>query len=397
MKSCSLVTLESLCESVKYGYTASASDMEVGPKFLRITDIVPSSIDWEAVPFCKIEDNDKQKFSLLPGDILVARTGATVGYAKLIKNHVDAVFASYLVRFRIDARNANPAFVGQLVESSLYKKYVQSRVGGAAQPNANAKVLGSFKFNLPSKYEQERISSILERYAELVENNTRQIQLLEEGARQLYTEWFVRLRFPGHEMIKVIDRVPEGFFRKSLSDFCQEKRDMVMPERLNPETPYIGLEHMPRRSITLGDWEYADKVSSSKHKFQAGDILFGKIRPYFHKVGITFTDGIASSDAIVMRPLRDYLLPFLLMTVSSDAFIAMTSKTVKEGSKMPRADWEHMQRYPVLSPPEELLTSFNMVIEPIMEQLKTLVLMSKKLREARDILLPRLMSGDIRV
>jgi len=85
------------------------------------------------------------------------------------------------------------------------------------------------------------------------------------------------------------------------------------------------------------------------------------------------------------------------MVVSSDAFVAMTSKTVKEGSKMPRADWKHMQRYPVLLPPEGLLKSFNMVIEPIMEQLKTLVLMSKKLREARDLLLTRLMSGDIRV
>ncbi len=143
-------TLADVCESVDYGYTASASDRDVGPKFLRITDIVPNSIDWPDVPYCEIEDPRRSKFRLAEGDIVVARTGATVGYAKrLHKRHPEAVFASYLVRFRLLPSISN-LMVGVFVESPDYKSYVQSRVGGAAQPNANAKVLGGAEFLVPS-------------------------------------------------------------------------------------------------------------------------------------------------------------------------------------------------------------------------------------------------------
>jgi len=131
-----------LCESIDYGYTASAEVEDVGPKFLRITDIVPTIIDWSSVPYCQIEDDRLFKFRLSEGDIVIARTGATVGYAKrLHKRHPEAVFASYLVRLRLKPDMDN-LVVGVFVESEDYKAYVQSRVGGAAQPNANAKVSG---------------------------------------------------------------------------------------------------------------------------------------------------------------------------------------------------------------------------------------------------------------
>ena len=157
MRGDALTTLADVCESVRYGYTASASLDACGPRFLRITDIVPDSVVWDSVPYCEIDDSDKERFALGVGDIVVARTGATVGYAKLIREPVDAVFASYLVRFRVDSTRADPGFVGRLVESSVYKSFVQSRVGGAAQPNASAPVLGSFEFPLPPRHAQTRI------------------------------------------------------------------------------------------------------------------------------------------------------------------------------------------------------------------------------------------------
>jgi type I restriction enzyme, S subunit len=142
-------TIADLCLSVDYGYTASADKDPVGPKFLRITDIVPNVIDWNAVPHCPIEDDRFTRFQLQEGDIVVARTGATVGYAKrLHKRHPDAVFASYLVRFRPDPQVDN-LILGVFMESDQYKAYVKSQVGGAAQPNANAKVLGAANFVLP--------------------------------------------------------------------------------------------------------------------------------------------------------------------------------------------------------------------------------------------------------
>jgi type I restriction enzyme S subunit len=392
-----LVAFAKICESVRYGYTASASEQEVGPRFLRITDIVSDSIDWDSVPFCEIDDSDKERFALEAGDIVVARTGATVGYAKLIRDSVDAVFASYLVRFRVDGKQADPGFVGRLVESFIYKDFVKSRVGGAAQPNANAQVLGSFQFRLPLRREQKRIADIFSAYDDLIENNRRRMALLEEAARQLYREWFVRLRFPGHEHTRITNGVPDGWERKTLADFCEEILESVSPDVLEPDTPYIGLEHMPRRSISLNDWGKAQQVTSSKHRFRVGELLFGKIRPYFHKVGVAFVDGVASSDAIVIRTLEDKLRVLVLMTVSSDEFVAVTAQTMREGSKMPRADWKQMQQYLVLLPPDGLLNSFEKVIQPLVDQLKTLSFANRKLRAVRDLLLPRLMSGEIAV
>jgi type I restriction enzyme S subunit len=152
---------------------------------------------------------------------------------------------------------------------------------------------------------------------------------------------------------------------------------------------------MPRRSISLTEWGTAEQITSSKLRFVTGDILFGKIRPYFHKVGIAFTDGVVSSDAFVIRPKTDDLKSFVLMIVSSDQFVADTSQAMREGSKMPRADWKQMVRYSVLTPPAGLLEDFTETITAITDQLRNLCFQNQKLRTARDLLLPKLMSGEI--
>ena len=267
----------------------------------------------------------------------------------------------------------------------------------AAVPGVDRNVLHELKVRAPNITTQLRIASILSTYDDLIENNHRRMALLEESARLLYREWFVRLRFPGHEHTRIVDGVPEGWERTTLGNLCKEIRELVLPDEVEPDTPYIGLEHMPRRSISLNEWGKAEQVTSGKHLFRAGEILFGKIRPYFHKVGITFVDGVASSDTIVMRPLEKKLRGLALMTVSSDEFIALTAQTMKEGSKMPRADWKQMQQYSVQLPPDGLLSSFDSVIQDIIGQLKTLSFTNQKLRAARDLLLPRLMSGEIAV
>jgi type I restriction enzyme S subunit len=128
----------------QYGYTASADMEEQGPKFLRITDIVPAAIDWELVPGCKIEEKDEEKYLLHEGDIVVARTGATFGYAKRInKRHPKAVFASYLVRL-IPRRKSDAIYLGLSVERSAFKDFVSMFDTGAAQPQANATTMGLF-------------------------------------------------------------------------------------------------------------------------------------------------------------------------------------------------------------------------------------------------------------
>lgn len=259
------------------------------------------------------------------------------------------------------------------------------------------KFLKEQEIPIPKLSSQRKIAQFLRRYDELIDNNINQTKLLENYARLIYEEWFVSLQFPGMEQAKIEDSIPKGWKAVLLGAICDEIRVSVSPESLQPDTPYIGLEHMPRRSISLSEWGISDSVTSTKHAFIQGDILFGKIRPYFHKVGVAFIDGVASSDAIVIRPISESLHSLVLMTVSSDRFVAEASQTMKEGSKMPRADWKLMMKYPIALPPQALLEEFSNTITPIVQQLRTLALLNNKLRAARDLLLPRLMSGEVSV
>ena len=323
--------------------------------------------------------------------IILGRVGAYCGSVEICHDKFWASDNTIVVKAKGD--NDLRYIYYRLLSSPL-----RSYAGGAAQPLLTQTILRGVKLQVVKEASvQKQIASILTAYDDLIENNRRRIQLLEQAARLLYKEWFVHLRFSGHEHVKIKDGVPEGWKRKTLGDLCEEVRESVSPEALEPDTTYIGLEHMPRRSITLNEWGKAEQVTSSKHRFREGEILFGKIRPYFHKVGIALVDGIASSDAIVIRPMEDKLREFVLLTVSSDGFVALTSQTMKEGSKMQRADWKQMQQHIVPLPPDGLLSTFNSVIEFIVKQLKSLSFANQNLIAARDLLLPRLMNGEVAV
>ena len=292
-----------------------------------------------------------------------------------------------------DLKGNNARFVYYFLHTVDLKRFDV----GNSNPTLNRNHIHDLPIWLPLRPIQDQIASTLSAYDDLIENNRRRMKLLEDAARLLYQEWFVRLRFPGHERVRVKDSVPEGWDRKTLGDLCAEVRETVAPESVEPDTPYIGLEHIPRRSISLTEWSNAESVTSTKHKFLRGDILFGKIRPYFHKVGIAFTDGVASSDAIVIRPNSGDLRSFVLMTVSGDGFVSEVSQTMKEGSKMPRADCKQMMQHTVAKPPAGLLEAFSDAITVMTDQLRTLCFQSRRLRAARDLLLPRLMSGEVEV
>ena len=142
--------LGDVCET-QYGYTETATQEPVGPKFLRITDIVNNSINWSNVPFCPISDNDFKKYKLELGDIVVSRTGANIGWAKQIKGTIpDSVFASFLIRIKTKESDLQ-WLIGHLVESSDFKTFVFANQQGSAQPQANANILVKFPLLIPDK------------------------------------------------------------------------------------------------------------------------------------------------------------------------------------------------------------------------------------------------------
>ncbi|MBI5263651.1 MAG: restriction endonuclease subunit S [Bradyrhizobium sp.] len=392
-------TLDEICEFIVDCLHRTAPTQDTGFPLIRTPNIGKGRLIFDDVYRVSDETYETWTQRAVPeaGDLILARE-APAGNIAVVKNGERVCLGQRTVHLRPNPDKVDSDFLCYFLLTPSQQGVLLAGETGATAKHVNMGDIRKLKLEgLPDLQVQKRAGAILSAYDDLIENNRRRMALLEEAARQLYREWFVRLRFPGHEHIRITNGVPEGWERNTLGDLCEEVRESVKPDALEPSTPYIGLEHMPRRSISLSEWGTAEQVTSSKHRFRQGDILFGKIRPYFHKVGVAFVDGVASSDAIVIRPLDSALHGLVLMTVSSDLFVAVTAQTMREGSKMPRADWKQMQAYRVPLPPHGLLSSFESVVRSTVEQLKTLTFANHKLRAARDLLLPRLMSGEIAV
>jgi len=329
------------------------------------------------------------------GDVIITQRG-TLGQVGVIPQgckYERYVLSQSQMKLKVDEAVADSRYVYCFFRQPETVQYIRNFDSSSGVPHINLGVLKAMRIPLPPLVNQRRIVETVSAYDDLIDNNRRRIKLLEDSMRLLFDEWFVRARLPAHLGAGYGDQ-PRHL---SLDAICEDVKVPVLPETLAPDTPYVGLEHMPRRSITLNDWGAVTDVSSTKLCYKEGEVVFGKIRPYFHKVGVALTDGVCSSDAIVMRPKAPQWKSLLVALVSSDAFIASTAQGMKEGSKMPRADWKQMKAYEITMPSQRVLEAFNAVVEPILEQCKTLALHSRKLRTARDLLLPRLMSGKLTV
>ena len=165
---------------MQYGYTETATTEPVGPKFLRITDIAHNYIDWNGVPYCPISEGNHEKYVLSECDVVVARTGATVGYAKMVgRNIPDSVFASFLVRIRpID--DEYRYYFGLAITSSEFLDFVQTNAGGSAQPQANPPLLGEFELSIPNKQSLPEFNTKISSFLGVIESNETEISKLHE-------------------------------------------------------------------------------------------------------------------------------------------------------------------------------------------------------------------------
>lgn len=396
-------TLKQICELVDYGYTASATDENTGTKLLRITDIVPPLIDWHSVPYCTISEKDRSKYLLKPGDIVVARTGATTGYAKLIKKQQAAVFASYLVRLRVK-EEYDSSFVGTVVESDAYKRFVTANLTGTAQPQANAQVLASYKFSVPPLPTQRKIAAVLSAYDDLIENNTRRIQILEEMSQAIYREWFVNFRFPGHENVKLVESelemIPEGWKVTYIPQAVE-----INPKTRAPKDtvkPFVAMQCLSNNSMLIGGFEH--RTGNSGSKFKNSDTLFARITPCLENGKTAFaqfmpTDevvAIGSTEFIVMRS-KTLCPEFVYLLARSDGFRDNAIKSMTGASGRQRVQEACFEKYAFAHPPADLIDQFRKAVAPMFRQVHLLARKNENLRRTRDLLLPKLVSGEVDV
>jgi len=397
------VALRDVCKSVEYGYTASASNEAIGPHFLRITDIVPDRIDWTRVPFCNIEPKKLAKHRLEAGDIVIARTGATTGWAKYISSPPEAVFASYLVRIRPDD-SMDPRYVGFVVESSIYKEFVQQHMGGAAQPNANAQVLTSFDIPVPPLPIQKRIAGVLSAYDELIENNQRRIRILEDMARSLYREWFVHFRYPGHESVPLIDSplgpIPQGWELQPFAECIGIRPSVRVPRE--GEKSFVPMGSLSNNSMLIENIE--TRSGNSGAKFQNGDTLFARITPCLENGKTGYVQFLADNNAVAFGSTEFIVLrsktvtpEYVYCLARSNEFREHAIKSMTGASGRQRVQESCFGQLIIPQPPESLLDKFCVFAAPNFRLIHRLHEKVCKLKETRILLLPKLLSGEVAV
>ncbi len=293
---------------------------------------------------------------------------------------------------------------------------------GSAIPSTSRNDFYSLPVNVPPLPIQRRIAGILGALDDKIELNRRMSRTLEQMARALFKSWFVdfdpvrakmegRWRkgqslpglpahlydlFPDRLVESELGESPEGWGVGGLGDIADNPRHSVKPDEVPATTPYIGLEHMPRRCIALDVWGQAGEVASQKTRFSVGDILFGKLRPYFHKVGLAPIDGVCSTDILVIVPKSVAWHSYVLSLVSSEPFVDYTDAH-SAGTKMPRTTWADMGRYPLALPPLRLAEAFQGHVGVLHQRITANVLENRRLAALRDALLPKLLSREIDV
>jgi type I restriction enzyme S subunit len=321
------------------------------------------------------------------------------------------------MRLRVDPARANADFVYYALST---RKAIERLIRGSEHtgvPKINLAYIRQFEIPLPPLPVQTAIADVVialdDRIDLLRQTNT----TLEAIAQALFKSWFVEFDpvhakaegrdpeamalataalFPGEFEDSELGLIPKGWRAGQLGDVSSNIRDQARPGKIDPDTPYFGLEHMPRKSIALGDHGTADGLGSGKFWFEESDILFGKLRPYFHKVGLAPFKGICSTDILVLRPLQPAFHAFFLMHASSNALIDYATR-LSNGAKMPRSSWKDIANYPICIPPDSVVQAFNETVDPMLRRIKANVETASTLAKLRDTLLPRLISGKLRL
>lgn len=346
-------------------------------------------------------------------DVVLSRR-TNPGVTATFGDQVDFALGQNLVILRSNDSHVVPKFLRWLTVSPAWWGQIEKFNNvGAIFDSLKCADVPRFELPIPPKPDQNKIAGLLGALDDKIELNRRMNETLEATARAIFKDWFVdfgptrakmegRAPYLGVEVWSLFpnafdeDGAPRGWVSGTLGDVARQVGESVSPESLDADTPYFGLEHMPRRSIALTDWDGAGKVTSGKLSFRRGDFLFGKLRPYFHKVGIAPVVGICSTDIVVLNARDRNAGAFVLTCISQDEFVAFTDRT-SDGTKMPRTSWGRMERYSLCIPSPSALEAFNAVVEPMLERIISNIHESRSLAATRDFLLPKLMSGEIRV
>lgn len=412
-------TLADLSLDISYGYTERACSEKVGPHFLRITDIQNGIVNWIEVPYCPIAHEHHEKYKLRDGDIVIARTGNSTGENYLYEGNEDAVFASYLIRFRINQQKADPKFVWYNLRTRNWWDFINNSKTGSAQAGANAKVLGRFLIHYPPLSEQRAIAHILGTLNDKIELNRKQNETLEEMARALFKSWFVdfepvRAKMEGRWQrgqslptlpAHLYDLFPDRLVDSELGEILEGweltsidvKFDITMGQS-PPENTYNktgeGLPfyqgradfgfRFPKRRIYC-----TEPTRLAKN----GDTLVSVRAPVGDINMASEECAIGRGVAAVQHKTKCRSYTYQFMNSISDVF----SRFNAEGTVFGSIGKKDFQSIVHIKPSHVLMLAYEKLAFKLDDQIESNEYESCTLAQLRDTLLPKLISGELRV
>lgn len=368
-------------------------EYDTGLKCIRIQDISQGK-KYDEWGFTETNEKDRKKFLLKKNDLLIARTGATVGVSQFIKENIEAVYNNGTIRLRFD-ESLNPRFIYYIFQTKSFLQYIDNISCVATQPNL--RIEGLLRFTIPdySIDKQNEIVKILSAYDNLIENNNKRIKLLEQMAENLYKEWFVRFRFPGYEDVEFEEKKPRGW-----QVGTEDKKHFAPTIFRYDEFGTIG-SFVRGKNITA-----AQMIEGNIPVISAGLQPSG-----YHNEANVFGENLTISASGANAGYLQYNLNDIWAADCSyyqdDATIWFVYNTLKYlqpvisnlqcGAAQPHVYPKNINRLCILIPTEELIHKYNDFVNPYYDEIKILNQHNQLLTQQRDMLLPRLMSRKLEV
>lgn len=313
------------------------------------------------------------------GDILYSRRGDVGRCAHVTKKEEGWLCGTGCLRVTIDSEKADSRFVFFQLQHPDTVGWVEKHAVGATMLNLNTTILSSVPIRLPALEIQKRIADILSAYDDLIENNQKQIKLLEEAAQRLYKEWFVDLRFPGHENTKIVDGVPEGWSRTNINEILTFHRgyDLTKNEMKAGRYPVVG-------STTVIGYH-------NEFKIKGPGIVTGRSGS-LGKYQFIWDNFWPHNTSLYISDYKDHNIFFVYSLLQTVDFASLNN-----GGAIPTLNRNVLSNIEVIEPTDELQEMFAKIAEAQYRKIRNLEKQNNQLKMARDVLLPKLMSGEVEV
>jgi type I restriction enzyme S subunit len=372
-----------------------------GISVINVRNIGYGDLRPEKLEFVSEETADRLGVHILKeNDIVFGRKGAVDRHLFVSDGQNGWLQGSDCIRLRLDPNEVCPRFASYAFLRSYHKDWMLKQCGNkATMASLNQDVIRRIVVPFPKGDQQREIVNILSAYDDLIENNRRRIGLLEEAARLLYREWFVYFRFPGHEHVKITNGLPDGWETKILGDVAYTNSESYQAKELPDEINYIDISSVERgRIVTKSVLRSSEAPGRARRKAKDGDVIWSNVRPNLRAYALILepeTNDVFSTGFTILSP-RDIPFTWLYMFVTTENFVGHLVNHAT-GAGYPAVRPDDFERASINVPPNGLLRSFHEATEPSFRLIARLEAQNQKLREARDILLPRLMNGEIAV